>query len=56
MELDVKCQGKRVNTDDLKFIKQVITNNPNASRRQISKLICEVWNWRHGLPGLIAST
>lgn len=47
MELDVKYQGKRVTTDDLKFINQVITNNPNASRRQLSKLICEAWDWRH---------
>jgi len=46
MELAVKYQGKRVTIDDLEFIKQVITNNPNASRRQISSLICEAWNWR----------
>ena len=39
MELNVKYQGKKVNKDDLKFIEQVITNNPNASRRQISKPI-----------------
>ena len=44
MELNVKYQGKSVTPDDLKFIKQI--NNPNASRRQISKLICEAWDWR----------
>lgn len=46
MELNVKYQGKSVTPDELKFIKQIIANNPNASRRQISKLICEAWDWR----------
>lgn len=46
MELNVKYQGKSVTPDDLQFIKQIIANNPNASRRQLSKLICEAWNWR----------
>ncbi len=46
MELNVKYQGKSVTLDDLKFINQIIVNNPNASRRQISKLICEAWDWR----------
>ena len=46
MGLNVKYQGKIVTPDELKFIKQLIANNPNASRRQISKLICEAWDWR----------
>jgi hypothetical protein len=46
MELEVKYQGKKVTTDDLKFIQQLIINHPEVSRRQLSKLICEAWDWR----------
>jgi hypothetical protein len=46
MELNVKYQGKSVTADELKFIKQLIAHHPNASRRQLSKRICEAWDWR----------
>ena len=46
MELEVKYQGKKVTSDDLEFIKQLISDHPNMSRRQLSKLICEARDWR----------
>jgi hypothetical protein len=46
MELDVKYQGKKITTADLNFIQQLIINHPDVSRRQLSKLICEAWDWR----------
>jgi hypothetical protein len=46
MEVHVKYQGKSVTADELKVIKQLIADNPTASRRQLSKLICEAWDWR----------
>jgi hypothetical protein len=46
MEVEIKYQGKRLNWDDIEFINRLISNNPHASRRRKSKLLCEVWNWR----------
>jgi hypothetical protein len=46
MELEIKYQGKRVNSEKIEFIKRFITDHPNASRRFLSKKLCEVWNWR----------
>ena len=48
MELEVKYQGKKVTSADLNFIKQLLSDHPHASRRQLSKLICETWDWRQG--------
>lgn len=36
----------RVITDeDLVFIRRLIADNPGSSRRGLSKLLCEAWNW-----------
>jgi Domain of unknown function (DUF4338) len=38
---------QRVITDaDLRFIRQLIAEHPRASRRALSSLLCEAWNWR----------
>jgi hypothetical protein len=46
---------------DIKLIQRLIANNPGASRRRLSKELCEAWQWkqangapRHGLPGSAA--
>ena len=46
MELEIKYQGKKVNSEKIEFINRLITNHPNASRRFLSKKLCEAWNWR----------
>jgi len=46
MELITKYQGKHISVDDIAFIKNLISTNPHASRRQLSKKLCELWNWR----------
>ena len=46
MEVEIKYHGTKLHSDDIQFINQLILTNPNASRRQISKLVCESWNWR----------
>jgi len=45
MELKVKYQGRIANTEHVEFIKRLIAENPNDSRRALSKKLCEAWNW-----------
>ena len=46
MEFITKYQGKQISTTDIEFIKNLISSNPHTSRRQLSKKLCELWNWR----------
>jgi hypothetical protein len=46
MEFITKYQGKPITAKDLECIKRLITNHPLASRRQLSKKLCEIWDWR----------
>ena len=45
MDLKVKYQGRIANTEYIEFIKRLIAENPNDSRRALSKKLCEAWNW-----------
>jgi hypothetical protein len=38
-------RGKTVNADDIRFIQQLIAQNPGLSRRRLSARLCEAWNW-----------
>ncbi|UCE53867.1 MAG: DUF4338 domain-containing protein [Desulfobacterales bacterium] len=48
MEFITKYQGKKITANDIEFIKNLISKNPHTSRRQLSKKLCELWNWRQG--------
>jgi len=39
-------RGRAVTADDIVFIRQLIAEHPEASRRALSKQLCEAWNWR----------
>ena len=45
MSLEFKYRGKAVTCRDIEFIKQLIAENPNDSRRALSKKLCLAWNW-----------
>jgi len=45
MELEVKYQGIVATTEHIEFIKKLIKENPNDSRRALSKKSCIAWNW-----------
>jgi len=46
MSDEVLCyRGRRVTAADLEFIRQLMAAHPNASRRQLSTLLCHAWNW-----------
>ena len=41
-----RYRGKVVTEADVVFIRELIAAHPRASRRALSKLLCEAWNWR----------
>jgi len=45
MDLDVKYQGRVATSQDVKFINELIAENPDDSRRALSKKLCQAWNW-----------
>lgn len=46
MITDMRHRGRVVTAADIKFIQQLIANNPGASRRRLSKELCEAWQWK----------
>ena len=46
MNLNVKYQGRIAQAEEVEFIKELIKQNPNNSRRELSKKICRAWNWK----------
>ena len=45
MEAVFAYRGRRVLPDDVVFIRELIARHPEASRRALSKRLCEAWNW-----------
>ncbi len=45
-EVKLKYRGRVVTESDVEFIRRLIAEHPGASRRKLSKLLCEAWNWR----------
>lgn len=46
MEEKLRYRGRIVTDDDIDFIRSLIAEHPGASRRTLSKILCETWNWR----------
>ena len=42
----VRYRGRAVTETDIQFIRALIDGNPEASRRALSKKLCEAWAWR----------
>jgi hypothetical protein len=45
MSVEIKYRGKAVTAKDIGFIKRLIEDNPNDSRRALSVKLCREWNW-----------
>jgi len=45
MEVVLEYRGRRVTDADISFIREMIAANPLASRRALSKELCEAWRW-----------
>jgi len=39
-------RGRNITRDDIDFIRELIAAHPGASRRRLSALLCEAWDWR----------
>ena len=46
MEVKLTYRGRAVSDVDIVFIRDLIAAHPQASRRRLSTLLCEAWNWR----------
>ncbi len=46
MEEGLRHRGRLVTQTDIEFIRRLIVENPRASRRALSKKLCEAWDWR----------
>src|SRR3989304_9854387 len=46
MEIVLHHRGRAVTATDLASIQALIAAPPDASRRQLSQLLCELWSWR----------
>ncbi len=42
----LKHRRRHVTAQEVAFIRELIVRNPSASRRQLSALLCQAWNWR----------
>ncbi len=45
-EVKLRHRGRAVTDRDVEFVRELITRHPAASRRRLSRLLCEAWNWR----------
>jgi hypothetical protein len=46
MSMEWKHRGRIITPGDITFIQQLIDANPRASRRQLSAMLCEAWQWK----------
>ncbi len=44
-EVKLTYRGRTVTASDVSFIKRLIAEHSEASRRRLSQLLCEAWNW-----------
>jgi hypothetical protein len=42
----LRFRGRSVTGADMTFIRQLMAAHPQASRRRLSAVLCEAWNWR----------
>ena len=46
MSCYVRYRGRVITPEDIAFIRQLIADNPHASRRRLSAQLCEAWQWK----------
>lgn len=46
MGIVLTYRGRVITTSEAQFIRELISNHPEASRRALSKHLCEAWDWR----------
>jgi hypothetical protein len=46
MSFEARYRGRVITSEDIAFIRQLVSENPLASRRALSAKLCEAWQWR----------
>jgi len=46
MDEEITYRGRTFSGEDIRFIRELIRQHPQASRRRLSQLLCEAWDWR----------
>lgn len=46
MDVKLRYRGRDLTDNDIAFIKGLIAEHPDASRRALSAILCEAWDWR----------
>jgi hypothetical protein len=46
MEMKFRYRGVTISAADIAYLRYLISENPQASRRALSRIVCEAWNWR----------
>jgi hypothetical protein len=54
MDVVLTYRGRRVTATDVGAIRALIVAHPDASRRRLSTLVCELWSWRQANGALCA--
>lgn len=44
---DLVIQGRRLGAEDLAAVRDLVVGNPAAHRSALSRLLCELWDWRN---------
>ena len=44
--MEFRYRGRRIQTEDILYIRELIAAHPNHSRRSLSRRLCEAWQWR----------
>jgi hypothetical protein len=42
----IRYRGREITGEQLEFMRRLIADNPDASRRALSQKLCEAWDWR----------
>lgn len=45
MAVEFKYRHRIITDIELAFVRRLISQNPTASRRRLSQLLCQAWNW-----------
>jgi hypothetical protein len=46
MDVKLRYRGRSLTEADIAFIRRLMAAHPQASRRALSKKLCEAWQWR----------
>jgi hypothetical protein len=44
--VELKYRGRAITSEDIVYIRELITAHPRASRRRLSQKLCEAWQWK----------